>query len=208
MKKNLYSFSHLVIRLSLLALFFAAGYATRIWLEPVLSPPSPSGWNRMEWQDLGTPVKCSHLTPFTALMYVLPASFPGWQTQEPPYGSCFSHQNYAYTLARQAWTLNESVLNIKLMDCRTAPFLLENLKRAVEFNETDSVHFRKGLKSDTFSGFEAWYSDEKRGEIQLAVFQRFWLSIEGYNLESYETLHSALARVSFDRLANLSRKYP
>ena len=208
MKSGIRSFLRWIIRLGLAAALVTLGYVTREWLEPEIRAPTPVGWQGMEWQAPGARSACSGLVPYRRLMSALPQTLPGWEEQEPPYGTCFAHQDYAYTMVRLAWSREPSVLTLKIMDCRHAPSLIENLAQAAAFSEEDTVHYRRGLTGSAFRGFEAWYADEKRGEIQLALYNRFWLSIEGYELESPDILRKVLAKVALGRLERLHERFP
>lgn len=209
MKKSLAQFVkktlRFIIRLSLVVAIFILGFTAHRLIQPEPTPSRVRGYEGFDWPEPQTEAGCSDLIPYEKLMEVLPANIPDWETQEPPYGSCFAHQTYAYTMARKTWLKGKAVLETKVMDVRHAPQLIAGLKEAVRFHEEDSYHYRRGLTGPSYEGFEAFYYSEGRGEIQLTVANRFWVSIEGYQLEDPDILRQALRRFGFKRLINLSR---
>ena len=197
-----------LIRLSLIVAIFMLGYVTHRMLQPETPPARVRGWRGFDWPAPESRALCTQLLPFQQLLEALPAQLDGWTSREPPYGTCFTHQDYAYTMARRDWTRGESVLEIKIMDARHAPQVLASLKEASRFNEEDTLHYRHGLTSEHYQGFEAYYYKERRGEIQLAVFNRLWISIEGYELEGPDVLRNALNRIGFKRLRRFLEQSP
>ncbi len=184
-----------IVYITILILVFALGWLFRDWMEPVLRWEQPRSIQTAPPPQPMPETSTRTLVPFTELIRALPASWPGWELEEAPYGRLFQHQQYAYTMARCVWKRDDARVEMKIMDIRNAPFITENLREAAAFRERTTEHFREGIRSNIYIGFEAYDYTERRGEIQLIVYDRFWVAIEGYGISDPAILREALTRM-------------
>jgi hypothetical protein len=109
-------------------------------------------------------------------------------------------------MARQVWVRPPAQVEIRVLDVRSAPFLIESLTQAVEFREEATDHYRRGIRTPDYYGFEAFYFSEGRGEIQVVVGRRLWVSLDGYGLPSPDALWEGFRRVNIRRLQALAQR--
>jgi hypothetical protein len=195
-----------VFRLGLAGGLVALGWFLHAWLNPVFQMEAPRPIETMEWTGPGPTAPVRGLIPYPELLKALPVDWPGWELQEPPYGTLFQHQAYAYTMARQVWVRPPAQVEIRVLDVRSAPFLVESLTQAVEFREEATDHYRRGIRTPDYYGFEAFYFSEGRGEIQVVVGRRLWVSLDGYSLPSPDALWEGFRRVNIRRLQALAQR--
>ncbi len=196
-----------IFRLGLIGGLVTLGWFFHAWLNPVIQMERPRPVETMEWAGPGPTAAVRGLVPYEELLRALPSEWPGWELQEPPYGTLFQHQTYAYTMARQVWIRPPTQVEIRVVDVRSAPFLVESLAQAVEFREEATDHYRRGIRTPDYYGFEAFYHAEGRGEIQVVVARRLWVSLDGYSLPSADVLWEGFRRVNLRYLQALVQKW-
>ncbi len=195
-----------ILFLILLGAVFVGGFFLHKWLTPFEQTSFQAPVQTFTWEEKEIPLP-DYIVPPGELVKALPARIEGWELQENPYASLFQFDQDVFSMARIAFTRKDAVLSLKISDVPFSSSLFESLKNASQFREESTLHFRKGIQTDVGYGYEAYYKDEKRGEIQLIAYDRFWITIEGYELPGPEPLRTALKRVSFPRLEGFKRKY-
>lgn len=68
--------------------------------------------------------------------------------------------------------------------------------------ETESG-YEKSIKLGEFPGFEKWDTDNKSGELNLVVGQRFLVTVEGRRLDDAKVLHQFASNVDTTKLVAL-----
>ena len=130
-------------------------------------------------QDIVEPIS------FKELIEYLPQLPQGWAAGELK-GKTNSLGNYGISQISQTYTQREKEITVSIFDwafnsALYAPFLL-----TTEFSQESTEGYNKGVKIGDILGRQQYTYDSKKGSLNLLVNNRFFVRINGKNIEEIE----------------------
>ncbi|WP_019508835.1 hypothetical protein [Pleurocapsa sp. PCC 7319] len=122
---------------------------------------------------------------FKELLKYLPQAPKGWQADKPK-GETNSFGNYSITQVNQRYSRGDKKMTVSIFDwafnsALYVPFLL-----TTEFSQESTEGYNKGIKIGNIPGREEYSYSSKQGTLNLLVNNRFFVQIEGNNIEDSE----------------------
>ena len=137
---------------------------------------------------------------FQELIKYLPEPPRKW-TAEKPKGQSNSFGKYNVSQVKQTYSYQDKQMTVSIFDwafnsALYLPFLL-----STEFSQESTDGYNKGIEIDNIPGREAYNYNTKDGSLNLLIDRRFFIRIEGKNIEESELREwwSMLDRDSLER---------
>jgi hypothetical protein len=139
---------------------------------------------------------------FRELQVVLPDS-AGWEKGQPT-GEKMSTP-IAVSQSEVVYTKVEGRITAKVIDTgfRQMFFLPYTMMMAVGYEKESSEGFEKATMVGTYPGFEKWDQSSKRGELAVAVGKRFFVSVDGENIQNTAVLRELMSHIDLKKLAGM-----
>lgn len=136
-------------------------------------------------------------------MQVLLPPFAGWEMGKPE-GEKMSAP-IAISQTEVVYTKDESRITAKIVDTgfRQMFFLPYTMMLAAGYEKESGDGFEKATKVGSNPGFEKWDQSSKRGELATVVGKRFFVTIEGENIQNTAVLRDLMGRIDLNKLAAL-----
>ena len=141
---------------------------------------------------------------FKELLEYLPQAPRGWKAEKPK-GETNSLGNYSITQVNQKYSQGDKKMTISIFDwafnsALYVPFLL-----STEFSQESTEGYNKGIKIGNIPGREEYSYASKQGTLNLLVNNRFFVQIEGNNIEDSE-LQEWWQMIDQNSLTKISKK--
>jgi hypothetical protein len=139
---------------------------------------------------------------FRELQVVLP-ELAGWEKGQPT-GEKMSVP-IAISQSEVVYTKDEGRLTAKVVDTgfRQMFFLPYTMMMAVGYEKESSDGYEKATMVGTHPAFEKWDQSSKRGELAVAVGKRFFVSVEGENIQNTAVLRELMSHIDLNKLAGM-----
>jgi len=141
---------------------------------------------------------------FKELMALLPTTPPqGWELTEKPKGTTLKSP-VPLSEAEVAFSSGEDKrLEVKITDGLggVLPFL--GLAHSMEMESSEE--YQKPITIQGFKGMETYKFKDKEGELQIAVANRFLLTLTGYGMENNDLLKEVAGKMDLKKLASLAK---
>lgn len=141
---------------------------------------------------------------FKELMAFLPTVPPkGWQVEEGPKGTTIKSP-VPMSEAEIIFHSGENKrLEVKIVDGfgGVLPFL--GLAHSMEMESSEE--YQKPVTIQGFKGMETYKFKDKEGELQLAVANRFLITLTGHGLENNDLLKEIVGKMDLNKLAGLAK---
>jgi hypothetical protein len=139
---------------------------------------------------------------FRELQTVLP-DLGGWEKSRPT-GEKMSAP-IAMSQSEVTYTKDEARITAKVVDTgfRQMFFLPFTMMMAAGYEKETAEGYEKATMVGAYPGFEKWDESSKRGELAVAVNKRFFVNLEGDNLQSTEVLRDLMSKVDLGKLAGM-----
>ena len=140
---------------------------------------------------------------FKQLISFLDVKIPGYQMDDKPTGTTLKQEGMQFSEARAAFHAGDKRLEIIIMDFlgQTMPFLAGMPRVEMETN----AERIKTTQVQGFKALETFRPQDKEGELSISVADRFWVKIDGDNIDSPEILHTAATAMNLKKLAELAK---
>jgi hypothetical protein len=104
--------------------------------------------------------------------------------------------------ARVSFKAGDQTLDVIIMDFlgKTIPFLTGQQLRMESSEETVRTTEVQGFKA-----FETFRLQEKQGELNISVADRFWVKIDGEGIDNLEVLAKVAQQLDLKKLATLAK---
>ena len=104
--------------------------------------------------------------------------------------------------ARVSFKAGDQTLEVIIMDFlgKTIPFLTGQQLQMETSEETARTSEVQGFKA-----FETFRQQEKQGELNISVADRFWVKIDGEGIDNLEILKNVAQQMELKKLATLAR---
>ena len=140
---------------------------------------------------------------FKQLINTLPKPIRGWSAAEAQ-GETNSFVGLGISEASRQYTKNDKTIEITVFDWAYnfgfyAPFTL-----SADYSQETSAGYNKGIKIGEIPGREEFDYQSKDGKLAVLVEQRFFVQIEGQNLDNARELYQWWKKVDRQSLAKLA----
>ena len=146
------------------------------------------------WTAVAEVVHFKELLPFVDL------NLQGWAMEGKPSGTTLKQGQVTVSEARAAYKAGDKSLEIVIMDFlgKPLPFLMGH---QLEMETTEEM-----VRTTEVLGFralETFRHQEKQGELNISVADRFWVKIDGEGIENIDVLKSVVNQMDLKKLATL-----
>lgn len=122
---------------------------------------------------------------FRDLIGYLPQSPKGW-TAERPQGQTTSFGDYSVSQVKQKYFQANKTMTVSIFDWAFNSALYMPFLLSTEFSQESTEGYNKGIKIDDIPGRENYDYYTKKGSLRLLVNRRFFVQINGDNIEESE----------------------
>jgi hypothetical protein len=139
---------------------------------------------------------------FTELLPFVDMNIPGWTMEGRPCGTTLQQGKVMVSEARVSFKASDRTLEIIIMDFlgKTMPFLTGQQVLMDTSEETARPTEVQGFKA-----FESFRLQEKQGELNISVADRFWVKIDAEGIDNPEILTKVAQKMDLKKLATLAR---
>ena len=139
---------------------------------------------------------------FRELQAVLP-DFGGWEKGKPT-GEKMSTP-IALSQSEITYTKADARITAKVVDTgfRQMFFLPFTMMMAAGYEKETSDGFEKSTMVGAYPGYEKWDESSKRGELAVAVNKRFFVTVEGDNIQNTAVLRELMSKMDLGKLAGM-----
>lgn len=139
---------------------------------------------------------------FKHLIEVLPQLPAGW-TATDPRGQTISFGNYSVSEVEHTYSQGDKKVRIKIIDCAYNSALYAPFLMSTEFSQESTEGYNKGIKIGDILGREEYDYGSQSGSLNLLAEQRFFIQINGDNLDNSEQLREWWQAIDLDTLSEL-----
>jgi hypothetical protein len=139
---------------------------------------------------------------FKELLPFVDINIPGWTMEGKPCGATLQQGKVMVSEARVSFRAGDQTLEVIIMDFqgKTIPFLTGQQLQIESAEET--VRFTEVLG---FKATETFRHQDKQGELNISVADRFWVKIDGEGIENLEVLKKVAQQMDLKKLATLAK---
>ena len=122
---------------------------------------------------------------FRDLIGYLPQSPKGWIAEKPK-GQTNSFGSYRVSQVKQSYFQKDKTMTVSIFDWAFNSALYMPFLLSTEFSQESTEGYNKGIKIGNIPGRENYDYYTKDGSLNLLVNRRFFVQIEGENIEESE----------------------
>jgi hypothetical protein len=129
----------------------------------------------------------------------------GWEPEGDINGSTTSMSGFSISQASRDFTKDGKSIEIEIIDSGLNQMVFAAVKMAMSFEVDSSEEYIKKITIKNFPGMEQYDYDDKDGEVNLIIADRFLVKIEGSDLEDCSLLKDAAENMDLEGLAQLAK---
>jgi len=139
---------------------------------------------------------------FKELLPFVDIKIPGWTMQGKPSGTTLKQGNVMVSEARVTFKAGDQTLEVVIMDFlgKPIPFILGQ-RLEMECSE-ETV---RSTEVQGFKALESFRRQDRQGELNISVADRFWVKIDGEGVDNLEGLKAAAQQMDLKKLATLAK---
>jgi hypothetical protein len=139
---------------------------------------------------------------FKELLPFVDIKIPGWTMQGKPSGTTLKQGKVMLSEARVSFRAGDQTLEVIIMDFqgKTIPFLTGQPLQMESSEETVRTAEVQGFKA-----FEAFRLQDRQGELNISVADRFWVKLDGEGIDNLEVLTKVAQQMDLKKLAALAK---
>lgn len=139
---------------------------------------------------------------FKELLSFIDIKIPGWGMVGKPCGTTLKQGKVMVSEARVSFRAGDMTLEVIIMDFlgKPIPFLIGQQPEIESTEETVRTTEVKG-----FRALEYYRQQDKQGELNISVADRFWVKLDGEGIDNLEVLKTAAQQMDLKRLASLAK---
>ena len=139
---------------------------------------------------------------FKELLPFVDIKIPGWTMEGKPSGTTLKQGHVMVSEARVSFRAGDQTLEVIIMDFlgKTIPFLAGQHLEMESSEETVRTTEVQG-----FRAFETFRHQERQGELNISVADRFWVKIDGDGIDKPEVLKTVAQQMDLKKLAALGK---
>jgi len=139
---------------------------------------------------------------FQELLPFVDMKIPGWTMEGKPSGTTLKQGKVTVSEARVSFRAGDQTLEVIIMDFlgKTIPFLTGQQLQMESSEETVRTTEVQGFKA-----VETFHHQDKQGELNIYVADRFWVKLDGEGIDNLEVLTNIVQRMDLKKLAALAK---
>jgi hypothetical protein len=139
---------------------------------------------------------------FKELLPFVDLKIPGWSMDGKPSGTTVKQGKVMVSEARVSFRAGDQTLEVIIMDFlgKTIPFLTGQHLEMESSQETVRT-----IEVQGFKAFETFRHQERQGELNISVADRFWVKIDGDGIDNLEVLKNVVQQMDLKKLAALGK---
>ena len=139
---------------------------------------------------------------FKELLPFVDIKIPGWSMQGKPCGTTLKQGSVMVSEARVSFRAGDQTLEVIIMDFlgKTIPFLTGQQLQMESSEETVRTTEVQGFKA-----VETFHNQDRQGELNISVADRFWVKLDGDGIDNLEVLKNAVQQMDLKKLAALAK---
>jgi hypothetical protein len=139
---------------------------------------------------------------FKELLPFVDIKIPGWTMEGKPCGTTLKQGNVMISEARVSFKAGDQTLEIIIMDFlgKCIPFLTG---QQMQMESTEEIV--RTTEIEGFKALETFRHQEKQGELNISVADRFWVKLDGEGIENLEALRKIAQQMDLKKLATLAK---
>jgi hypothetical protein len=139
---------------------------------------------------------------FKELLPFVDMKIPGWTMEGKPSGTTLKQGNVMISEARVSFKADGKTMEIVIMDFLGKPFpFLMGQQMEMETSE----EIVRTTEVQGFKAFATFRHQEKQGELNISVADRFWVKIDGEGIDNLEVLTKVAQMMDFKKLTTLAK---
>jgi hypothetical protein len=157
----------------------------------------------LSWIIFGLVVPAwAEVVNFKELLPFVDLKIPGWTMEGKPCGTTVKQGQMMMSEARVSFKAGDQTLEVVIMDFlgKTMPFLTGQQMQMESSEETARTTEVQGFKA-----FETFRHQDKQGELNISVADRFWVKLDGEGLDNLEVLKNVAQQMDLKKLATLAK---
>jgi len=139
---------------------------------------------------------------FKELLPFVDLKIPGWTMEGKPSGTTLKQGKVMVSEVRVSFRAGDQTLEVIIMDFlgKTIPFLTGQHLEMESSEETVRTTEVQGFKA-----FETFRHQDRQGELNISVADRFWVKIDGDGIDNLEVLKNVVQQMDLKKLAALGK---
>jgi hypothetical protein len=139
---------------------------------------------------------------FKELLPFVDIKIPGWTMEGKPSGTTLKQGNVMVSEARVSFKAGDQTLEVVIMDFlgKTIPFLTGQ-----QLQMESSEEIVRTTEMQGFQAFATFRHQERQGELNISVADRFWVKIDGEGIDNLEVLTKVAQMMDLKKLATLAK---
>ncbi len=139
---------------------------------------------------------------FQELLPFVDIKIPGWTMAGKPGGATLQQGKVMISEARASFKAGDQTLEIVIMDFwgRPLPFLLA---QPPEMDCSEEIVRTTAVQG--FKALETYRVRDKQGELSISVADRFWVKLDGEDIDGLAVLEKAAQHLDLKKLATLAK---
>jgi hypothetical protein len=139
---------------------------------------------------------------FKELLPLVDIRIPGWTMEGKPSGTTLKQGAVMVSEARVSFKGGDKTLEVIIMDFlgKPMPFLMGQQLEMESSEETVRITTVMGFKA-----LESYRRQDKQGELNISVADRFWVKIDGEGIDNLDVLKTAAQQMDLKKLATLAK---
>jgi hypothetical protein len=129
-------------------------------------------------------------------------TIPGWTMEGKPSGATLKQGQVMVSEARVSFRAGDRTMEVIIMDFlgKTIPFLTGQQLQMETSEETVCTTEVQGFKA-----FETFRHQDRQGELNISVADRFWVKIDADGIDNLEVLKKVAQQIDLKKLATLAK---
>ncbi len=144
----------------------------------------------------------AEVVDFKELLPFVDIKIPGWTMEGKPSGTTLKQGKVMVSEARVSFRAGDQTLEVIIMDFlgKTIPFLTGQQLQMEGSEETVRTTEVQGFKA-----LETFHLQDRQGELNISVADRFWVKLDGDGIDNIEVLKNAVQQMDLKKLATLAK---
>jgi hypothetical protein len=139
---------------------------------------------------------------FKELVPFVDIKISGWTMEGKPSGTTLKQGEMSMSQAKAEFKAGDKTLEIMVMDFLGKPFpFLTGQQMEMESSE----EIMRTTEVQGFKAMEHYRTQDKEGELNISVANRFWVKIDGKGIDNLKMLQEVAQQMDLKKLATLAK---
>ncbi len=139
---------------------------------------------------------------FKQLLPFVDIKIPGWELKGKPRGTTMKQGQMKLSEARASFKAGDKTLKLVVLDFLGKPIPFTMMPPIEMESSEETVHT---IEVQGFKALETYRPQEKHGELNISVANRFWVKIDGKGIDNLQVLKDVAHQMDLKKLATLAK---